>query len=92
MWDLEHDHGAHSGEGAGEEFGAVDDEGGFEEVGSAEGDVEGAETGEVFDEGWDDGNVGIEFDLARQVEDDEIFFCEGFEGLGEEVEVLEKKP
>ncbi len=75
--DFEHDHGAHGGEGAGEEFGAVDDEGGFEEVGGAEGDVEGAEAGEVFDEGGDDGDVGVELDLAGEVEDDEVFFGEG---------------
>lgn len=92
MRDLEHDHGAHGGEGAGEEFGAVDDEGGFEEVGGAEGDVEGAEAGEVVDEGGHDGDVGVELDLAGEVDDDEIFFRERFQCLGEEVEVLEKEP
>lgn len=92
VWDLEHDHGAHCGEGAGEEFGAVDDEGGFEEVGGAEGDVEGAEAGQVVDEAGHDGDVGVELDLAGEVDDDEIFFRERFQGLGEEVEVLEKEP
>lgn len=74
MRDLEHDHRAHGGKSAGEEFGAVDDKGGFEEVDGAEGDVEGAEASEVFDEGGDDGDVGVQFDLAGEVEDDEVFF------------------
>lgn len=42
----------------------------------------------MFDEGGNNGDVGIEFDLPGEVDDDEVLFREGLEGLGEEVEVL----
>lgn len=46
----------------------------------------------MFDKGRDDRDVGVEFDLAGEVEDDEVFFGEGLEGVGEEVKVLEEVP
>lgn len=91
MWYLQQYHRAHGGEGAGKEFRAVDDEGGFEEVDGAERNVEGAEAGEVFDEGGDHGDVRVQFDLAGEVDEDEVFFGEGLEGGGEEVEVFEEE-
>ena len=91
MGDFEHDHRAHGGEGAGEVFGPVDDEGRFEEVGGAEADVEGSGAREVSDQGGDDGNVCVELDLSWHVNYDEVFFREGVDGFGEEVEVFEEE-
>lgn len=91
MRDLEHDHRAHGRQRAGEELGPVDDEGRFEQVGGAEVDVEGAGAGQVADEGREDGDVSVQFDLAGHVDDDEVFFRDGVEGLGEEVEVFEEE-
>ena len=33
----------------------------------------------------------VQLDLAWEVEDDEVFFAEGLDGLGEEVEVLQEE-
>lgn len=43
------------------------------------------------DEGGQQGDVGVELDLAGEVEEDEVFVCEGLEGGGEEVEVLQEE-
>jgi len=45
----------------------------------------------MFDQSRQDGDVGVELDLTRHVDDDEVFFGEGIEGFGEEVEVLEEE-
>lgn len=45
----------------------------------------------MADERGHDRDVGVELDLAGQVDDDEVFFREGFEGLGQKVEVLEEE-
>lgn len=89
--DLEHDHGGHGGQGAGEELGAVDDEGGLEQVGGAEADVEGAGAREEAHERGEDGHVRVQLDLARHVEDDEVLLGQRVEGVGEEVEVLHEE-
>jgi len=86
---FEHDHGGHSGEGSGKEFGLVDDEGGFHEVGGAEAEVVSGP--QVFGEGGEDGNVRVEFNLPGTVEDYEGFFVTGAEGFVEPVEVFEEE-
>ena len=89
--DLEHDHGAHGGQGAGEELGPVDDKGRFQQVGGAQVDVQGAGAGQVADERGQDRDVRVQLDLAGHVDYDQVFFRHGVEGLGEEVEVLEQE-
>lgn len=88
---LEHDHGRHGAQGAGEELGAVDDEGRLEQVGGAQADVEGAGAREEAHERRQDGHVRVQLDLARHVEDDEVLLGKRVEGVGEEVEVLHEK-
>lgn len=91
MRHLEHDHRAHGRQRAGEELGAVDHEGRFEQVCGAEVDVEGAGAGEVAHQRGEDGDVRVQLDLAGHVDDDKVFFRDGIEGFGEEVEVFEEE-
>lgn len=43
----------------------------------------------MFDQGRDDRDVSIEFDLTREIEDDEVLFCYWIELFREELKVLE---
>lgn len=45
----------------------------------------------MSDQGGDDGDMGIELDLAGEVEDDHVFFRKRFQGAGKEIEVFEEK-
>ena len=90
MREFEHEHGTHGAQCAGEELGAVDDEGGFEEVGCAHADVETAAR-ERFEEIGHDGHVAVELDLSGHVDDDEVLVGDLFQRVGEEVDVLKQE-
>lgn len=89
--DLEHDHGAHGAQGAGEELGAVDDERGLEQVGGAEADVEGPRPRQELHERRQDRHVRVQLDLARHVDDDEVLLGERLERVRQEVQVLHQE-
>lgn len=91
MRHLQHDHGTHRAQGAGEKLGAVHDEGRLQQVGGAQADVQRAGARQVPHEGRQDGDVGVQLDLARHVDDDEVLLRQRVEGLGEEVQVLHEE-
>jgi len=89
--DLEHDHGGHGAQGAREELGLVDGEGALEQVGRAEGDVERSLAGQERHERRQDGDVRVQLDLARHVEDDQVLLAQRVQRLRQEVEVLHQE-
>lgn len=91
MGDFEHEHSTHGTKCSGEELGAVNDKSGLEEVDGGHADIEGTGLREELHEGGKDGDVGVEFDLARHIEDDEVLLSQGVEGLCQPVEVLHEE-
>ncbi|KAI6761848.1 hypothetical protein HG531_002401 [Fusarium graminearum] len=91
VWHLEHKHGTHGTESSREEFCAINDKCGFEKINSGHANIERSRLRQELDQSRQDGNMGVQLDLSRHINNDEILFGQTLESVRQPVKVLHEE-